>query len=375
MNDSQKARDYADQKQLTADTINYSEHKHYNIDGEAADIYLLQLFENNFPKLHNEAMQVAAACAKEMAIAVIVNVCEADPDLLQNLRRPNVQAALLSAQQSYAETGDPDSGAGDASLGLLLSRLVAKVVKNPNRSLTDIVTRRAIAIAPLLTRQQINSLTAAAIFQTCTFTCSDASELLEVMDDFYKHYYGDLAVGRNEYSYMESVGVGSMSLMTGWGDDPFESLCKKYRQQLRKTFRESGLPAEIEASHRSEYLEPVPRDETLVRLRSDRIDDLLGDGRLDIERSRTDSKSIRALRTFVSQQFISADELKQKAEAEKPELFSNFMAFHKAGGFGFQLNTIGYVLAKQELDIRFPGNVLFENLLDTEPVETELTEG
>ncbi|OBH66667.1 hypothetical protein A5684_06165 [Mycobacterium intracellulare] len=110
-------------------------------------------------------------------------------------------------------------------------------------------------------------------------------------------------------------------------------------------------------------------------MRSDRIDDLLGDGRLDIERLRTDSKSIRALRTFVSQQFISADELKQKAEAEKPELFSNFMAFHKAGGFGFQLNTIGYVLAKQELDIRFPGNVLFENLLDTEPVETELTEG
>lgn len=48
MSDSQKARDYADQKQLTADTINYSEHKHYNIDGKEADEYVLKLFENNF---------------------------------------------------------------------------------------------------------------------------------------------------------------------------------------------------------------------------------------------------------------------------------------------------------------------------------------
>ncbi|ORA69077.1 hypothetical protein BST25_21395 [Mycobacterium heidelbergense] len=198
---------------------------------------------------------------------------------------------------------------------------------------------------------------------------------MDVMDDFYKHYYGDLAVGYNEYSYMESVGVGSVSLMTGWGDDPFETLCKKYRQQLRKSFREDELPAAIEAHERGEYLELAPTNDGFLWLRSDRINDLLGDGGMeDIKLSFAGSKSTRALRSFVSKQFISPDELKLQAETEKPELLSNLTALHKAGGFGFQLNTIGYVLAKQELDIRFPGNELLVNLVSTEPAEAEVTE-
>jgi hypothetical protein len=365
MNNDQRARDFADQKILNANEITYNEHKHFHIDGEEADKYLAVLFEQNFPKLHNEAMTVAKDCANQMAISVLAEVHEMNPDDVNNFRRPNVQAAFLAATQSFAETGDPDTGKGDASLGLLLSKLVAKLVANPNRNLTDIVTRRAIAIAPLLTRQQINSLTVLAIYQTCTFRGESASEILSVVEDFFKEYAGDLAVRRNEYSYMESVGVGSVSMLAGFGTDPFGSICKKYKLQLRKGFTRDSVPDEVSTTERA-YLETDPDNNHLLRIRADKIDDLLGDGGMgDLKLSMTGSKSLRKLRSFINTHGLVLEaELKAKAQVENPILYKCFSELHSAGAFGFQLNTIGFILAKQELDIRFPGNVLLEPWVD-----------
>ena len=269
MNDRQQARDYADQKQFKADVINYSEHKHYSIDGEEADKYLLELFENNFPKLHNDAMKVATTCAEEMAVTVIAGVAAIDPNLISNFRRPNVQAALLSAQQSFAETGDPDTGTGDVALGRLLSRLVVKLVTGPARNLNDIVTRRAIAIAPHLTREQVNSLSVLAVFNTCTCKGDTPSELLAAMNTFYCAYYNQVASHSLEYSYMESAGVGS-SL---FGFDVYQQIFNKHRPALRTSFDPASISANIEESDRAMYLEPDPTNPGLMRVRSDKLDE------------------------------------------------------------------------------------------------------
>jgi len=363
MSDIQKARDYADQKQFQADVINYNEHKHYNIEGEEADKYLIRIFEKNFPTLHAAAMDVAAKCAKEMAMAIIAGVCEINPDLLENFRRPNVQAALLSAEESFAQTGDPDTGEGDATLGLLLSRLVIKLVTNPKRSLNDIAIRRAIATAPNLTRQQIMALSVLAIFQTCSFNGSSPLELLQSMDNWYQPYYGDIPTTGIEYSYMESQGVGSVL----FGPDSFDAISKKHPGALRKSFHRSAITTGIEQTDCDIYLENDPTDTEFLRVREDKANELLGSGMTDWRITLEGSNSLRNLRALVGTNFTTPAELKELAAKATPQLNEFLAALDAAGAFHFQINTIGYILAKQELDLRYPNNDLLGPMTQLDP--------
>ena len=154
MSDSQRARDYANQQQFTSEIQNFITNNNYMIEGEEAQAYLVQIFRDNFPKLHNEAMQVATKCAEEMEVAVLAEIHDVDPAQISQLRKPSAQSALLAAQESYAQTGDPDTGEGDIALGRMLAKLVAKSVIEPTRSAKEILLQRAIRMAPLLTHQQ-----------------------------------------------------------------------------------------------------------------------------------------------------------------------------------------------------------------------------
>lgn len=367
MSDVQRARDHADQKQFQADVINYSEHKHYSIEGEEADKYLVRLFENNFPQLQSKAMAVATKCAEDMAMAVIAGVCEVNPALLENFRRPNVQAALLSAEESFAQTGDPDTNQGDNALGLLLSRLVVKLAVGPKRSLREIALRRAIATAPNLTRQQVNALSVLAVFNTCSFHGENASKLLQSMHNWYEPYYGDIPKSANEYSFMESQGVGA-SL---FGISTFEDIIKKHPRALRKRFGISEIAPNVLQADRETYLEPDPDFPDYLRFREENIQELsLKINSLSAARGRISDHteqlgSLQTIRDMAgSSVFIHQDELKRMAEEQQPELFKMLTEIDASGAQHFQINIIGYILAKQELDLRFPGNDLLTQVTD-----------
>ena len=363
MSDIQKARDYADQKQFRADVINYNDHKHYNIDGEEAEKYLIRLFEDNFPQLHNEAMAVARKCAQEMAMAVIGGVCDIDPALLDNFRRPNLQAALLAAEESFAQTGDPDTNKGDGALGLLLSRLVVKLAVDPKRSLREIALRRAIATAPNLTREQINALSVLAVFRSCTFRGDNPSELLGALANWFEPYYGQIPTSYNEYSYMESQGVGANL----FGTEIYDTIIKSHGKAVTKRFLPEEIPDIINSTVREEYLETDPDFPEKLLVRPEKAQTLLGRN-FNWRPNPADQPSFQALRDFVGRNTtLSDNELKNLAAVEQPALHSFFEIIEEAGAQHFQVNTIGFILAKQELDLRYPGNELLTNVTDLGP--------
>lgn len=360
MSDVQKARDYATQQQFTADVVNFYNEHNYEIDGKDAKEFLQELTQT--PAYQAEALEIAQKCAREVAMAVFVEVFQEDPKLLANLRKNWVQAGLLSAQQSYAETGDPDEGTGDIRLGRNLAKLVAQMIIDPDRGFKGRVLRRAIDIAPNLTRQQMNSLSVLAIFATSTFHGSDLGEIAVNMERLFAPYYGDIPTRDLEYSYMESSGVGSLLI----GTSIYERIVDKHRPAMRKPFLLSDVPTDVSEEDRAVYLEDDPKKQGLVRLRQEKIDELVGAGALDRLKFKLDLKSgrsIRSLRSFVSEKMIDALELKELIAGHWPDL-SNFLnSLNDARAFNFQVNTIGYMLAKQELDLRFPGSDILGPLL------------
>lgn len=362
MSDSQNARDYANQNIYNIE--NYHEHKHYDIEGQEAEAYLIQLFDKNFPKLQSVAMSAAAKSAEEFTRAVLTGVTEIDPELVNEFRRPDIQSAFLSAQQGYAETADPDSGIGDLPLGHLLSRLVIKLVESSNRTFNNVMLKRAIAIAPHLTRQQVNSLSVLAVFNTCGFNGSDPEGVLTSLDTFYSAYYGDVAVDHREYSYMEASGVGSNL----FGPDAYEAVFKRHRVAMRKNFSLEEIPSDVDAVTVERFIEVDASDSQRGWVREDSLAELLGDNhKFNFAASMAQSRSERELAMFVGKCFTTPEELNEITQSNFPALNDFLTSMDGAGAFHFQINTIGYILAKQELDLRFPGNTILSQFILEEP--------
>jgi hypothetical protein len=364
MNDTQRARDYANQEMYQAQIQIFNENSTYTIEGEEAKEYLVSLFKDNFPKLRREAMQVATTCAEEMAISVIAQVCEVDPALLANLRKPYAQAVLLSGQQIYAETGDPDKGTGDIALGQILSKMVSQVVIETDRGFKDRSLKRAIDATGHLSRQHINTLSVLAIISALYFNGDSPAELISSMDNAFSSYRGDVVTHGLEYSYLDSVGVGTLLI----GTDFYQTLHSRHRHALRRSFRPDEIPTEVDASDRETFLEPDPQNADLLRLRAEKLGEILGSGsQLDaLKMYRQGAKSIQTLRKFVGKQIMTAKELKDAVNSQAPDLFEFLEQLGQAGAHNFHVGAIGLVLAKQELDLRFPGSDLLGPLLAVE---------
>lgn len=374
MSDVQKARDYADQKQFKANIQNFTQNVVYNIEGEEARAYLVQLFRDNFPKMHAEAMAVATTCAEEMAVAVIAEIHADDPEKISNLRRPSAQSALLAAQESYARTGDPDTGQGDVVLGQLLAKLVAHAVIEPTRSLKEIALRRAIDVAPNLTEYQFNTLSVMSVTTVLYFRGDNPEELVEALDHFFCVYYKKIIDSYNELSYMAASGVGTVL----FGLDVFAKICDRHKAALRKDFDSKEIPDEVTEEFRSTYLEAIPNSENRYRLRAEKIEEMtampgnVGDMATELSTSAAEALKLsrkdpkRVLRTFVSKKFWSGGEFKELVQTKAPQLHDFFQQLDDVGTMHFNINTIGYMLASQELSLRFPGTDLLGPVIELE---------
>ncbi|WP_204802631.1 LPO_1073/Vpar_1526 family protein [Mycobacterium riyadhense] len=359
MNDSQKARDYANQQQFRADIQQITQNFNYTIQGEEATAYLVRLFVDNFPKLHADAMRVANTCAEEMALAVLAEICNVDPGQISNLRKPSAQSALLTAQESYARTGDPDTGEADVALGRLLAKLVAQAVVEPTRSVKEIVLQRAIRTAPHLTNRQINSLSVLAILASFTFNGANPHEVISNLDNFYSSYYDGIVTRDLEYSYMESTGAGSVEVSLPAGIYP--RIRDRHRPAMRKSFHMNEVPSRVTPEHRTEYIEPDPLKAGLYRARAEKMNELLNAAPNWMEMTTavlSGGDSQIELREFIEQRMFTADELKEQIEREAPNLFRFLELLDRTGAIYFRPSAIGLILADQELSLRFPGSNL-----------------
>lgn len=355
MSDVQRARDNAVQQQYKATVQNFYETYNHQIDGQDAKEYLLELFRENFPALHAEAMEAATACAEDLAAEIVVEIAKIDPALLSNLRKPRLQAAFVSAQKSYAETGDPDTKTGNVNLGRVLAKLVSQLAAEEADGLGEIVLRQAIEIAPKLTRRHMNFLSVSVLFSNLSWPpLSSLQEVAAMLDNAFNPYYQQIPTNYLEYSYMTSSGVGTLL----FGKSPYEEIRDKNLQATRKWFTANDLPSEISLESLAPIIEADPDSSERWRLREH------AGALLDKALTGLTFKARQTIRKFVADQYFSADELKAIFAEDMPDLAEFLGHLESTKALGFAPNAIGYLLAKEELSLRFPGTVFVESLAE-----------
>ncbi len=130
------------------------------------------LLRDNFPRLREEARQVAEEHVKQFAIQLEVKIADnLTSVVIDKFRDPDVQAAINDAVQSSARKGDA------ANPDILVALILKKMSADCN-SFKDIVFTEAVQVAPKLTREQISFLAFVLIMQIYVF-CVDSWEQLE----------------------------------------------------------------------------------------------------------------------------------------------------------------------------------------------------
>lgn len=117
---------------------------------EAKEI-ALDVFKNNFYQLSEEAARVAKLRAEELTDEFLKKVEKNIPESIQQMNDPGMQYALLTAQIEYAKTGDKD-------LEEILLEILMKRMREPNRSLKQLILNEALSIVPKITSKQLDIL-------------------------------------------------------------------------------------------------------------------------------------------------------------------------------------------------------------------------
>lgn len=112
----------------------------------------LDLFQQNYETLLEDANREAERRAAEVVDAVLNKLAELPPSLVENLREPGIQRALVQAQVEHATTGDHD----DADI---YANLLIQKIQHPAKNLTSIACQQAIETVGKLTQRHMDLLT------------------------------------------------------------------------------------------------------------------------------------------------------------------------------------------------------------------------
>lgn len=166
----------------------------------------VDVFEANFYRLS----EVAAATAKERADKLIdmflQKLSEKNPDALEQMKEPDMQYAIYTAQKEYARTGDENIA------DMLVDVLVDRASQN-QRSLMQIVLNESLSVVPKLTLDQLNALS--LIFQI-KYLRYLRFKNLEAIPEYIEKYYAPFLLNTTKeracYQHLQFAGCGNISI-------------------------------------------------------------------------------------------------------------------------------------------------------------------
>ena len=140
------------------------------------DVYnfVMALFRENFPKLREEAAQIAEMRATEFCQATMKKLEKTNPKKYVVFKDPDMQYVLFEAQKAYARFGTNDM------LDLLTDLISTRIEENQDVVL-KVSIDKAIEIAPLLNGKQLDYL---SLLFLCTRTKRDSIKTLEQLKEY-----------------------------------------------------------------------------------------------------------------------------------------------------------------------------------------------
>lgn len=191
------------------------------------------LLRDNFPKLREEARQVAEDHVKRFATKLETKLTDNLASVvLDKFRDPDIQAAINDAVQASARRGD-------AANPEILVNLILKKVSADCDSFKDIVYAEAVQVTPKLTHEQIAFLAFVLVMQLYVF-CVDSWEQLEQRYHLVEYLatpgFGVSETQRQHIAYSGAASVaGRNAVRTEY--NMFEAMEIKYAEHGLHSFR------------------------------------------------------------------------------------------------------------------------------------------
>lgn len=344
-----QAGDQSNQALVENGTVVFNGHTYGEIRQIAIDVAKAEVL----PAARAVAAELIEDRVNIITDMVLRAIMKRDSELLRSFSNPRFLAPLVSAQKSYAETGDDE-------LGSVLSGLLTSLASEPIRTRKEIVLREAIECAPKLTSQHLGALSAILLIQRFSFQVArNLDHLLEMMDEFLQPYYRAIPNSAFELQYMAATPAGSY--LPFGATTVYKVVRNSHPQALYDHIDEADLKENFDLSQPSvnDELRAVlaklpaasPEEENRFKIKVSESPRLLSDS--SAKQRRLNSTEQR-LREIVLAKSVSSTELSNKAHANYPQLAEFLDTLESCHAVEFQLSPVGMMLARHEIVSRTP---------------------
>jgi len=190
---------------IGSDTTQIGVQNNYGISAEEASRLAINLFMDNFPKLQEEAKEIARVRAEELCKEVIDKLVSGGKSDYSEFTDPDVQYVFYEAQKGYARFGEKET------LQMLRELIVNRVNFNETGYMKRIYDK-AIEMATLLTSTQIDYLTFIFIAKHVKF--QDVTNI-EKLKHYCEYISSKLPLSEsiiNSFSYLNMIGCFELGL-------------------------------------------------------------------------------------------------------------------------------------------------------------------
>lgn len=165
-----------------------------------------EVFEANFYRLSEQAMQVAKARVNELMDYFLYELQKRAPHALSSVLDPDMQFVLYTSLREYARAGDKD-------LGQLLVDILVDRAKNNERTLMQIVLNESLSVVPKLTIEQFDALSLIFLIKYTKYSDMRNIQILSAyIDRYYVPFMDNLTKEPSYYQHLEYTGCGSISI-------------------------------------------------------------------------------------------------------------------------------------------------------------------
>jgi hypothetical protein len=214
----------------------------------------METIRSDFVKFTGEANAQALATAQQMLTMFIEQLATKAPDNVGSIRTPSMQQAILTASTSAAVADD------EKMTATLVDILVDKCGTEP-QSFKGVVLSEALLVAPKLTPDQFNLLTALVmVVGTFNRAWLDDEQVLAGLAAQCQPLYGQLPKSYQALQYMSYTGVGSIERTSAMFSGKVaigDTIVRSYDAIFTNGFTLEELPVEVREKH-MEVIRPLP---------------------------------------------------------------------------------------------------------------------
>lgn len=205
----QRIRKMDSQKQSTGDksvAIQAHGDVYYGVTPTEARQIALDVYNANYLRLSKEAGELSCRRAEELIDDFLAKLQKEAPTAINEVRNPDMQFALYSAQSAYARTGEKD-------LEKLLVQLCVDRSQVENRNLKQIALNEAIDVAAKLLPEQLDILSIIFNSRYSARTNILNNDLMgSFLDAYIKPFFDNVNGKDSLFQHLEYTGCGIIQI-------------------------------------------------------------------------------------------------------------------------------------------------------------------